>query len=319
VDELSVVRWRRYGKDRLYVRRADGVQLGWCDLLSGDRHVERPEERPRVDAAIDTWLAGHVPGQVAGLSAIPVPQARSAAADLPAGVPVEVGGDIIRTAEIRPGTRQPAERDWEDLAGRAAGMAARSHAVALKDAAPLRTGMARLFGVKNEERAWRIGADGEEKVAAVLEKLARKDPRWCFLHAVPVGEQGSDIDHVVIGPGGVYTLNAKHHPGAKLWVGGDTFMVNGHRQPYVRNSRHEATRAGRLLSEVFGLTVKVNAIIVPVGADELTIKTAPSDVHIVNRMRLRRWLSDRPTTLDAELVKGVFDVARRSTTWRRVS
>lgn len=34
----------------------------------------------------------------------------------------------------------------------------------------------------------------------------------------------------------------KHHPGAKIWVDGDTFMVNGTRAPYVRNSRHEARR-----------------------------------------------------------------------------
>jgi hypothetical protein len=31
------------------------------------------------------------------------------------------------------------------------------------------------------------------------------------LHAVPVGDRGSDIDHVVIGHGGVYTVNTKTH------------------------------------------------------------------------------------------------------------
>jgi len=59
---------------------------------------------------------------------------------------------------------------------------------------------------------WRIGADGEEKVAARLAKLVKKDPRWRSLHAIPVGENGSDIDHLVIGPGGTFTLNSKHHP-----------------------------------------------------------------------------------------------------------
>jgi hypothetical protein len=57
-----------------------------------------------------------------------------------------------------------------------------------------------------------------------------------------VGDNGADIDRLVIGPGGVFSLNAKHHPGGKVWVGGNTLMINGHRQPYIRNSRFEAQR-----------------------------------------------------------------------------
>jgi hypothetical protein len=192
---------------------------------------------------------------------------------------------------------------------------AREQAVALKAAAPVRTLLARVLGVHTDERAWRIGADGEEMVAAQLTRLARKDPRWRFLHAVPVGEQGADIDHLVVGPGGVFTLNAKHHPGGTVWVGGNTFLVNGLRQPYLRNSRHEAARAGRLLSAACGFPVAAIGVVVPVGADDLTIKTPPADVYVVNRMALVRWLRDRVDVLDEATVGAVFEAARRSTTW----
>ncbi|MBO0901763.1 NERD domain-containing protein [Cellulomonas sp. zg-ZUI222] len=107
----------------------------------------------------------------------------------------------------------------------------------------------RVFDVRTEERAWRIGADGEEAVAAQITSLG---PQWRVLHAVRVGQRDADIDHVVIGPAGVFTVNAKHHPHASVWVRGDTFMVNGRRVPYVRNSRHEAGRASRLLTEHAG-------------------------------------------------------------------
>jgi hypothetical protein len=187
--------------------------------------------------------------------------------------------------------------------------------VALKEAAPVRTFVARLLGVHTDERAWRIGADGEEKVAAQLEKLARKDPRWCFLHAIPVGERGSDIDHLVIGPGGVFTLNAKHHPGGKVWVSGNTLMVNGQRHPYIRNARFEAQRAARLLTAGCGFPVLVSGVVVPVGADDITVKHAPADVHVVNRMRLAGWLRDRPPMLPSARMDAIFEVARRSTTW----
>ncbi len=77
-----------------------------------------------------------------------------------------------------------------DLSLNRAGAMAREQAHALKQAAPVRTFLTRALGVHNDERAWRIGADGEEKVATQLEKVLRKDPRWRILHAVPVGERG---------------------------------------------------------------------------------------------------------------------------------
>jgi len=208
------------------------------------------------------------------------------------------------------------ETNWRDLAGQRPGAMAREQALALKDAAPVRTLVARMLRVHTDERAWRIGADGEEKVAAQLAKLARKDPRWTFFHAIPVGEKGADIDHLVIGPGGVFSLNAKHHPGAKVWVGGDTFMVNGRRLPYVRNSRHEASRATKLLTAACGFPVQVTGIVVPVGAEDVTIKTSPVDVHVVYRTRLVRWLRAQPPVLLDAHIEAIFDVARRSTTWQ---
>jgi hypothetical protein len=218
---------------------------------------------------------------------------------------------------VPPAQPEP-EPDWEDLAQRAAGAMARQQAIALKEAAPVRTLVARLLGVRTDERAWRIGADGEEMVAAQLAKLARKDPRWQFLHAIPVGTRGSDIDHLVVGPGGVFTLNAKHHPRSNVWVGGDTLLVNGQREPYIRNSRHEARRAGRLLSRACGFPVAVMGVVVPVGANNVTIRTPPVDVVVVNRMRLARWLLDRRPVLPNDAVVAIFEAARRSTTWSTV-
>jgi hypothetical protein len=99
-------------------------------------------------------------------------------------------------------------RPWTDLATNRAAAEAREQALALKAQAPVKTFLARALDVHTDERAWRIGADGEEKVAAQLDKVAKKDPRWRSLHAIPVGNRGSDIDHLISGPGGVFTVNA---------------------------------------------------------------------------------------------------------------
>ena len=176
--------------------------------------------------------------------------------------------------------------------------------------------LARALRVHTDERAWRIGADGEELVAAQLDKVARKDPRWLFIHAIPVGTRGSDIDHLIVGPGGVFTVNTKHHPKAKIWVGGNTLLVDGHKTTHIRNSRHEATRAATLLTTACGFPVHVDGLIVTVNAADITVKAPPDGVNVVPRMQVATWLLRHGDIYSADTVHAIYDAARRSTTWR---
>ena len=314
MGDTVVQRWRKYGKDRLYVNSDDGTRIGWHDVLASDDHVEVPGQEVDYRAAVARWRADV--GIADGTVTASEQATGSPADDSEALVVIE---DAVVVPIALPESSVATEPEWEDLAHRRAGSMAREQALALKQAAPVRTFVARVLGVHTDERAWRIGADGEEKVAARLAKLAKKDPRWTFLHAIPVGENGSDIDHLVVGPGGVFTLNAKHHPGARIWIRGNGFRVNGTQVPYVRNSRHEAERASRYLSAACGFPVAVAGIIVPVGAESITIKEPPADVLVVNRMALTDWLRRRPSILDEATIAGVFEAARRSTTWRQKS
>ncbi len=289
-------RWTRYGYDRLYVQTPTGERLGYWDCKTGRAVVQ-----PGADgAAFDAALAAHLPADG------PVIEAPAQAAPSDPGPPLAplpdgpaapdnaspVGGtgheDDVPTGAVE----APGESSWTDLASTRPGAAAREQAVALRQAAPVRTFVARALGVKTDERAWRIGADGEEAVAA---RLARLGDRWKVLHAVPVGDKGSDIDHVVIGPAGMFTVNAKHHPGANIWVGGNTFMVNGQRVPYVRNSRHEARRTAKLLKAAGAGTVDVTGLIAVMGArGGLTVKTQPDGVVVTTRKEVGKWLARSP-------------------------
>jgi hypothetical protein len=56
---------------------------------------------------------------------------------------------------------------------------------------------------------WRMGRDGERKTAKELRKLERDG--WYVLHDLP-GERGN-LDHVVVGPGGVFLLDSKVRAG----------------------------------------------------------------------------------------------------------
>jgi hypothetical protein len=202
-----------------------------------------------------------------------------------------------------------------DLALNRPGQAARQQSRELTAQAPVRLRLARAVGLKTEQRNWHIGAEGEEKVGRRLDRLGAQ---WRVLHAVPVGERDSDIDHVVICPGGVFTINVKHHPKATVWARGDTVKVNGFNQPYVRNSRHETRRAAGLFSAAARLNVAVHGVVAVVGADRgFIVRQQPADglVTIVRDKDLAPWLAAIPPVLGLPVVEHIYLVARHLATW----
>ncbi len=84
----------------------------------------------------------------------------------------------------------------------------------------------------------------------------------------------------------------------------------------MRNARHEAERAARLLSAGTGFAVPVDGLIVTVNAGDLVVKSQPTGVNVVARMQIGRWLLRLGATLSDDQVDAIYEVARRSTTWR---
>lgn len=165
-----------------------------------------------------------------------------------------------------------------------------------------------------ESKPWYLGALGEIEVAKLL---ARLGPGWTVLHAVPVGAGASDIDHVVIGAPGVFTINTKHHAGKAIWVAGRTLMVSGQKQDHIRNSVHEASRASKLLSAAAGFQVPVAGVIALVGPKNLSIRKPTSGATVLRASQLRRWLGKRPAVLGVEAVTQIAAAAKQPQTWRQ--
>jgi hypothetical protein len=53
------------------------------------------------------------------------------------------------------------------------------------------------------------GATGEEHVGQLLEELAQRG--WLVIHDASFG--GGNVDHILLGPSGVFTVETKSHPG----------------------------------------------------------------------------------------------------------
>lgn len=51
---MQVTRWRRYGKDRLYVRDDKGADVGWWDLATDAGDSAAPDLAAALDRAPQT-------------------------------------------------------------------------------------------------------------------------------------------------------------------------------------------------------------------------------------------------------------------------
>lgn len=86
----------------------------------------------------------------------------------------------------------------------------------LKDRGALIRTIAALVGEPQSTRAWERGAIGEERVGAVLEKVHSRGV--LALHDRRIPRSRSNIDHIAIGPAGVYVIDAKRYENAEIRV-----------------------------------------------------------------------------------------------------
>lgn len=300
----SATRWRRFGNDRLYVRSRYGADLGWWDLATDEGHPDHPLLADELGKVVRDWKdrEGVPPRSV--LREVPAVQSSPQSASDATGPRRGAGFAPDVRAEVSAPADLVTNRAGEQLMRREAAEAA----------AGLQAGR-RFLDPAPAESGWSVGAAGEQLVADELRKLSGLDPRWGFINSIPVNAKGTDIDHLVIGPGGVFTINTKHHRDANIWVAGDMLMVNGEKTWYVRNARKEAERATARLYEATGLRVTAWGMVVPVGAASITIKESPADVVIVNRRRIVSFFQNVPAVLDRSAVLRLFEAARDSRTW----
>lgn len=201
------------------------------------------------------------------------------------------------------------------LADRPAGYEVIREFLARHSARPPRSALARFFGlspIHADDASWYTGALGEQ---AVGRQLARLGPEWTVLHAIPVGAGESDIDHLLIGPPGVFSLNSKRHKGKKIWVADRRILVAGQKVDHLRNTRHEASRASKLLSQARGRTVPVTGALVFVATEQITIRSRPTDVLISTEGSILRALKKLKPQIHPDEVAAIVDVAARDSTW----
>jgi len=153
--------------------------------------------------------------------------------------------------------------------------------------------------------AWRRGAAGERRTARLLGPLERHG--WAVLHDLAVPGSRANLDHLVIGPGGVFVVDSKQYrgrlqldPSGRLWHGRYPLT------PALRAVEFEADQAARVLADrqVVVPIVAVHGAQVPWG------KAVVDGVPVVPARRLPSMLRALPAVLGPERVAALADRAR---------
>lgn len=139
-----------------------------------------------------------------------------------------------------------------------------------------------------DAEAWRRGAEGEQQVAAALDQL-RPHGWWAIHDRRLPGGTNANIDHVVVGPGGVFTVDAKNYRG-ELTVTRTGPAVNGRSQ--VDNLKQASSQA----EAVSGLLrIPVTPVLCYVGTAMSDDHITEGGVHLVSlRGLLKLLLSSDP-------------------------
>ena len=156
-------------------------------------------------------------------------------------------------------------------------------------AARPRRRLARLLGadpLHPDAATWYRGALDERRVGGILTALG---DGWRGLHAVPRGGGDSGIDHLVVGPPGVFTITSG-----------------------IASAELEARVASRSLTRATGVPVGAAAIVVDPG----NRPDVPAAVTVVPAGRLLRHLRGLPAVLGPDLAASIARAAEEWTTWQ---
>jgi hypothetical protein len=153
---------------------------------------------------------------------------------------------------------------------------------------------------------WRRGAAGERRTARLLAELERHG--WAVLHDLAVPCSQANIDHLVIGPGGVFVIDSKQYrgrvhldPSGRLWHGRYPLA------PTLRAVSFEADQTAQVLPDP---GVAVVPIVAVHGAQVPWGKVVVDGVPVVAARRLPSMLRALPAVVGPERVADLADQAR---------
>lgn len=219
----------------------------------------------------------------------------------------------------------------DSIRTRIAGQRAMREVVEAEAAARPRTRLERILGIRALSPAARRSfgtALGDAEVGPVLAQLGQ---RWDVLHDVPV-DASRTIDHLAIGPGGVFAVRAAHCGGADVEIEGEALTIAGARHGDLIELAESAALAHRLLVNANAAVLPsaatatspsrddfgVTPLFVMVDAGRVVVRAQPAGVLAVELTQLHRTIEQVRPRLSGDVVASISDLADRPNTWPAV-
>ncbi|MFC4123220.1 nuclease-related domain-containing protein [Nonomuraea zeae] len=158
--------------------------------------------------------------------------------------------------------------------------------------------------------AWRRTSVAERRTEAQLRKLERSGYRTLHARAIPGSE--AQIDHLVVGPTGVYAVDSekwdKRLP-VRVQMGKKLFHGPFDMKPRLTEAKWEASQASELITKAFGREISVVPSLAiygpPVPWKIMTIR----GVDVYQGDRARKWITKRERALTDGEIDRIFDIA----------
>ncbi|MEV7011294.1 nuclease-related domain-containing protein [Streptosporangium sp. NPDC051022] len=160
--------------------------------------------------------------------------------------------------------------------------------------------------------AWRRASVAERQTEAQLKRMERGGYRSLHARAIPDSE--AQIDHLVVGPTGVYAVDSEK------WDKRLPVRVQSHRKlfhgpfsqkPRLDEARWEASRAAELIGEALGREVTIIPSLAIYGPaipwKVLTVR----EVDVFDGSRVRKWITKRERSLTDAEIDEIYEVAEQ--------
>jgi hypothetical protein len=160
--------------------------------------------------------------------------------------------------------------------------------------------------------AWRRPSVAERHTEAQLRKLERSGYR--SLHARAIPGTDAQIDHLVVGPTGVYAVDSEK------WDKRLPVRTQSHRKlfhgPFSKKdrldeARMEATKASELISQELGREIAVVPSLAIYGPKIPWKILKVRDVDVFDGSRVRKWITRRERSLTEEEIDQIYEISLR--------
>lgn len=161
---------------------------------------------------------------------------------------------------------------------------------------------------RNED-TWGRGYDAEEVVATGLAALG---PDYKLVHDVSKGLNRGNIDHLLIGPTGLFAIETKSNRNRMIAFNfkGKDFLGSLARD-FIRQAARNAYWAHQFIKDQAGLDIYAQGLVIrPFNRDQILPSNAPNQVPILDGRSFENYIKNNDRRLSAEEINKIFDLFR---------